>query len=108
MVVTADSPPTVEEIVSAIDESAALNAPCRLWDLRVGVTLEADEIRQIATHARAVSGPGRLAMLTSDDISFGTLRILEVYRKAPSLETRVFRDEAEAYAWLRELADFAD
>ncbi|MBS01734.1 MAG: hypothetical protein CMQ24_03395 [Gammaproteobacteria bacterium] len=59
-------------------------------------------------HARRVSGPGRLALLTSDDISFGTLRTLEVYRSQRGLESRVFRHEEKALSWLHELADSAD
>ena len=40
-------------------------------------------------------------MLTADDVSFGTLRILEVYRGEDGFESKVFRSEKEAVDWLR-------
>ena len=101
VVATADSPPMLQEILTAMDESAAFRAPRRLWDLRVGVRLDRDEVRRIAAHGRYVSGTGRLALLTSDDVSYGTLRMLEVYRNEEGFESSVFREEQAAYEWLR-------
>lgn len=93
--------PTVEEVLRALDEAAAYRSARRLWDLRDGFDLESDEVRRIALHGRAVSGVGRLALLAIDDVSYGMLRVLNVYRSEDGFQSRLFRSEAEALNWLR-------
>ena len=40
-------------------------------------------------------------MLVNEDLSFGVSRVYEVFRNTDLTETNVFRDKAEAVAWLR-------
>jgi hypothetical protein len=61
------------------------------------------EIRLIAEEVarRADDFGGRLALLANSDVVYGLMRMGEVWVQAEGrVRSRVFRDEAEALAWL--------
>jgi SpoIIAA-like len=79
-----------------------------LVDLR-GVTklLTTDEITQLAETIRSsprVVAHTHRALLVGSDLSFGMYRMFEALSTGGSVEYRVFRDEAEARAWVEEAA----
>ena len=41
------------------------------------------------------------ALLAIDDVSYGMLRVQEVYRVQDGFESRLFRSEGDALDWLR-------
>lgn len=76
----------------------------RLWDLRFvdEVRLTAAEIQAVARRSqeRDRDTPGRLALLVSDDLSYGLARIHQAFRESDVTAQQIFRDEARARAWL--------
>ena len=63
----------------------------------------AEELEEIASHASTADlDPSRVAMLVSQDLSFGVSRMYEAYRKSSMTDVKVFREEAEAIEWLLE------
>jgi len=45
-------------------------------------------------------GNARVAILVSDVAAFGMARMQEMLNESPTLETRAFKSESEAYDWL--------
>jgi hypothetical protein len=102
---------TLEEIAADIagltsDPSFRPDMP-RLFDLR-GVTklLTADEMARLAQTLRSSPGskPSRRALLVGSDLSFGMFRMFTALADGGDVENRVFRDEAEARAWVEQAA----
>jgi len=97
--------PTVSEIKRVLeqmrDESGYRNLS-RLWDFRkAAFHFSVKELEEIASHASSADlDPARVAMLVSQDLSYGVSRMYEAYRKSPLTDVKVFRDEAEAIEWL--------
>lgn len=76
-----------------------------LWDLRaadVSNTTSADlrHLRQTRMELAARRGPGRVALLAGDDLTFGISRMIEASTGAPGIQIMVFRDEEEAVEWV--------
>lgn len=95
----------VEKALSAVVEDGDFIADRRLWDFREsGLSLTNAELQRIGAIAQAYSsdGRGRTAVLVSRDVDYGQARVFHVYRETPGNPVRVFRDEAEALAWLME------
>lgn len=90
------------EIFSMIDAVAALGNPRkRLWLLGENLRLSAEEMAQIGAYARSqVIGPARVAYVTDDNVTLGLANIHSVYRDDQGYEYQLFREEAEALAWL--------
>ncbi len=60
----------------------------------------ADGIAMFVRKHRKQFGNARVAILVSDVAAFGMARMQEMLNEAAELETRAFRSEADAYAWL--------
>ena len=75
----------------------------RLWDVTEKFSFTSEEIKKIADRGRILwPSASRVAFLAVDNLSFGLLRMLEVFREQETYETRVFRDEQAALKWLKE------
>lgn len=78
----------------------------RLWDMRnIVMNMSNNEIRGMATHGQNTFPlPNRAAFVAGDDLTYGELRVLEVFREEQPQHslTRVFRDIDEARNWLLE------
>ncbi len=94
----------LDEMLELLDVVAArCPGNRRLWDLSKHLKLANEDIRLVAERGkRAWRGPARVALLATDDLSFGLLRVFEAFRSSDGYEIRVFRDEEAALAWLRE------
>lgn len=74
----------------------------RLWVLEAGINLSNDEIEQLGQEGKKTwATPSKAAIVASDDLSYGILRIHDVYREQEDHETNTFRSEEEALAWLK-------
>jgi hypothetical protein len=74
-----------------------------LLDLTAQETLpKPEQLRSAAERVGAVTEPafGLCAIVTSSESMFGLLRMFEVYSEPHFEQVRVFRDVAEAEAWL--------
>jgi len=78
----------------------------RLWDMRdIVIDQTRDELRQVASRSTSTfANPGRVAFAARDDLTYGLLRIFEVYseQQAEDSQTRVFRTFEDAKSWLLE------
>ena len=97
--------PDVTEAIGAMDEVFARGKfQLRLWVLEDGIDLRHEELAKIARHGRQLwSAPSRAAIVAADDLSYGLMRVHDVYREQALHVTRVFRTEQEAVAWLGEV-----
>ncbi|MCI5105100.1 MAG: hypothetical protein MRY76_00135 [Pseudomonadales bacterium] len=101
------------EFIEAINE-LALNYPYqyRLWDLRdVVIKLEQHDLRAIVSFVTdTLTEARRAAFVTSDNLSFGKLRMLEAYQQQHGFQSlsRIFRDFPQAWQWLLDERAAAD
>lgn len=107
LVVTIKGNPSVDDIKLILDKtrnSSGYSHNARLWDFReASFDFSQHEIIDIAHYASAADDrPSRVAMLVSEDLSFGVSRIYEAFRHTNLTRINVYRDEAEAIAWLQE------
>ena len=75
----------------------------RLWDLRrANLDFDAQEIRQLARFVLRDRSPDpcRTAYLVGSELQFGMARMFESLTHGSGIERGVFRDRAEAEAWL--------
>lgn len=107
--VSFDGPLTDEDLVKyaqrAASNPAIPPAHDELIDLRrVDVaSVQSHTLRRIAElFAGGDRTPerSRVALVASDDASYGLSRMYQVFRSRSALDLRVFRDMAEARAWL--------
>ncbi len=110
--ITVTGPITLTEIKEDLAQLAAATSRQpgmpRLIDLRGATShLTKEETAQLAdlvkSSPRAVSKTRR-ALLVGSDLSFGMYRMFESFAAGGAVDYRVFRDEAEARAWLEEVA----
>jgi len=98
--------PDLQDNKAVLDELAE-NYPqqLRLWDMRDIVIDQGQlELRDIARHAaETFTKHSRAAFVADDDLTFGTLRMFEVYseQQTGDLHSRVFRNIEDAIGWLR-------
>ena len=76
-----------------------------LWDLRAADasnTTSADlrQLRQSRAQLADRRGPGRVALLAEDDLTFGICRMVEASTEVPGIQIMVFRDELAAVGWV--------
>lgn len=97
--------PTADDLISAIKEVVKFEQhELRLWDLRHGANLSADDLKNVADIAKSEKfKPSKIAVVAPDDLAFGLARMHEVYREQKNQEYQVFRTEQAATKWL--LAD---
>ena len=107
LVIRFNGPCTVKSILQAVDEVALYPSHySRLWDLSFGIDVPNQGLKEIASYTKKkLNYPARVGVVASEDLSFGLMRMLEVYREEENLDFRVFRNEAEALGWLREAPD---
>ncbi len=106
LLVTIKGNPSVDDIKLILDktrDSSGYSHNTRLWDFRdASFDFSQHEIVDIAAYASAADDrPSRVAMLVNEDLSFGVSRIYEAFRHSNLTQINVFRDEAEAMAWLQ-------
>jgi len=99
--------PSVDDIKLLLDKTRGASGyshNARLWDFRdARFNFSQHEIIDIATYAATADNrPARVALLVSGDLSFGVSRIYEAFRHNNLTRINVFRNEAEAIAWLQE------
>ena len=86
----------------SIDELSITQPQLRLWDLSNGMNLSEIEIQKIAEYGKLkFTSPARVAILAPADLTFGLSRMHEVYKEQAILEERIFRNENDAFEWLR-------
>ena len=107
LLVTIKGNPSVDDIKHILDntrDSSGYSHNARLWDFReAAFNFSQHEIIDIAAYASlADEQPSRVAMLVSEDLSFGVSRIYEAFRYNDLTRINVFRDKAQAIAWLQE------
>ena len=98
----------LSEIINAMDDVSAIGVfKRRLWIFHDGVVnLSTGEIRKIAEHGVKIwAAPSKAAIVVPDSLSFGLARMHDAFRDEKGGETRVFRTEQEAIAWLEEADD---
>ena len=96
--------PNLTEAKNALDEVLEMgNFRLRLWVLEDGINLCNEEIEEIARYGKEKwPVPSKAAIVASDDLSFGIMRVHDVYREHEGHQIHVFRTEPEALAWLKE------
>lgn len=94
----------LEEILAIVDVIAEKEkGNRRLWDIREHFHLNTAEIRTLAKRGRILwPNAARVAYCVSNDVTFGLLRMFEVFREQDNYQTRVFRDEQVARQWLKD------
>lgn len=99
--------PGVDDIKRILDKTrdgCGYSHAARLWDFReAGFSFSQNDVIDIATYASGADDrPSKVAMLVSEDLSFGVSRIYEAFRHTNLTQCNVFRDKSEAIAWLQE------
>jgi len=94
----------IYRVQSIIDEITS-NYPYekRLWDLsKIKFKFTSDEIRAISEYGKSkFPMPNKLAIIATDELVFGEMRMFEVYREQEGhTAVCVFRTEPEALEWL--------
>ncbi|MDH3641177.1 MAG: hypothetical protein OES38_03725 [Gammaproteobacteria bacterium] len=95
------------DILDIIDEASAIQHYARrLWVVSGGLNLSPEQIDEVAKHGRnRWPAPSRVAYVGPADLTFGIMRMLEVYTERDGFDTRVFREERDALAWLHGCGD---
>lgn len=100
---------SLDDVLQVLDEVARTETSNRrLWDVTGQVDLSTQELKQIAARARALwPGAARVAYVAADPLSFGLLRMFEVFQEQSEVSqqqeeysTKVFREPGAARAWL--------
>ena len=93
---------SAEGLLQVMADVAKLDAGNRrLWIGTRFFKFTADEVRSVASQSRTLwPGAARVAFVAEDDLSFGLIRMFEVYREQENFQTKVFRDEPMARTWL--------
>lgn len=76
-----------------------------LWDLREATLTSLDEagirsLLELNSRYQEERGAGRSAIVVSRDVDYGIARMFQTYAEDLPWETRVYRDHAEAVAWI--------
>ena len=93
---------SLEELLQVLDDAVSLDVGNRrIWDATRHFNYTADEVRSIAEHGKVIwPGAARVAYVAEDDLTFGLVRMFEVFREQENYQTKVFRDEQAARTWL--------
>ena len=93
----------LKELVAVLDEvSHVTNKNRRVWITTGNFTLNSEDIRKVAERGKVLwPQNSRVAYVGEDDLSFGLLRIFEVFREEDNYETKIFREKSEAINWLK-------
>ena len=76
--------------------------PRRFWDLRECLLdLSAAEVETIANSSdQYEQSSSKVAILATNDLTFGLSRMFQVFRQSKYINMAVFRDEGKAIRWL--------
>lgn len=98
--------PGVDDVRAALDEVFERSpSRLRLWDLTCGVDLPPEQVRELAEHGKSLTSPvAKVAVVATEDLTYGLSRMYGIFREEEHVEFRVFRTEQEARAWLGEHA----
>ena len=99
------SPDLIETMKIVGQVASEYDGRLRLYDMsEVVFDMSHDEIKQISEFGKQVfTKPNRIAILAKDNLSYGVMRMFEVYRTQNEFsKTRVFRNNQEAVDWLIE------
>jgi len=96
--------PELTEIIDAINEAFKTDQThLRLWDLSAGLDLTNEQLKEIAEYAKIKwHTPSKVALVAPNDLSYGLLRMFEVYRGEEQHKIMVYRSKQEALKWLKE------
>ncbi len=101
--------PSLNEAIEASEalyRDSRFSRPSRiLWDLSEGrFSWTQEEVREFGDFVRENRpvGPGRAAVLASDELSFGLSRMYELRSDDIPVEVASFRDAESALTWLNE------
>lgn len=98
-----DAPPTLSDLVWCFEQlSKTLEGiHDRLWDLGVGVSFDAEEIKGLAQQSRGYEQPAaRSAIVAPENVAYGLSRMFASYRDDNRVAQGIFRTREEALAWL--------
>lgn len=99
-----DIPAVFERAANFLDHPDFVAGMPTVWDLRdadLAAFGEAD-MRLVGVRNRDLAerrGRARMALVVSDDFSFGVARMHQVLGESPNLEVSVFRDLSTAEGW---------
>ena len=75
----------------------------RLWDLSKCFTFADEQVQALANFGKQLwPDPSKVGYVASNDLTYGLLRMFEVYREGEGYQTRVFRTEREALDWFEQ------
>ncbi len=94
-----------EAVSQSLVDPSCPHDPRILFDQRETTSLRERSVQDVRDMADFLAGKGgafgsRLAMVTSDALGFGMMRMGSVFAESGGLEARVFTDVAEAKSWL--------
>lgn len=96
-----EKPEFIDMVTAVKDIALSDKTDKRLWIFAGGINLSNSELEQIAEYAnRTLKAPSISALVTSEDLSFGLLKILEAHRDQKGHTIKVFRGKTEAANWL--------
>jgi hypothetical protein len=74
----------------------------RLWHLEKGWNLSPSQIQEFANYTKSKSNEEiRIAVVTTEDLSYGLTRMFQAYRQEEHFDQQNFRSESEAICWLK-------
>jgi hypothetical protein len=74
----------------------------RLWHLEEGWDLSPSQIQDFASYTKSKSTEEiRLAVVTTEDLSYGLTRMFQAYRQEEHFDQQNFTTESEALCWLK-------
>ena len=96
--------PEMDDIRQSMDETAGIaRSGLRLWDFSNGaINLNNDQLQELADYGKMLfMPPSKAAIVAPEDLTYGLLRVYEVFRKQDLVEIEIFRTEQEAIDWLK-------
>ena len=94
-----------DDVRAAIEDMARME-PCslRLWDFSaVQSSLSVQQLRGLALLGKSKSyPPSKVALVATQTVHYGLLRMYTVFRQDETSDHRVFRTVEEARSWLKE------
>jgi hypothetical protein len=92
-----------DDVLCAFNELINVNpSRLRLWHLEEGLDLSPSQIQEFANYAKSKSTEEiRVAIVTTEDLSYGLTRMYQAYRQEEHFDQQNFRSESEAICWLK-------
>jgi hypothetical protein len=92
-----------DDVNSAFNEMINSNpSRLRLWHLEEGWNLSPSQIQEFANYTKSKSNEEiRVAVVTTEDLSYGLTRMFQAYRQEEHFDQQNFRSESEAICWLK-------